>query len=46
MSKTLFYGCHERQQAQITARHCEEGITGIRDCVRCHPTGRGQHGGD
>jgi hypothetical protein len=40
------YGCHEHQQASIVARHREEGITNIQDCVRCHPTGREEEGGD
>jgi hypothetical protein len=30
------YGCHEHQQARIIAKHREEGITNIQNCVRCH----------
>jgi hypothetical protein len=40
------YGCHEHQQAEIVARHRAEGIADVQDCVRCHPTGRGEEGGD
>jgi hypothetical protein len=40
------YGCHEHQQAEIVARHLAEGITDVQDCVRCHPTGREEEGGD
>jgi hypothetical protein len=39
------YGCHEHTEAGTRARHLEEGITDLRDCVKCHPGGRGE-GGD
>ncbi len=36
------YGCHEHNQAQITAKHAEERISGQRleNCMECHPDGR------
>ncbi|MHB0877774.1 MAG: hypothetical protein ACYC5O_17190 [Anaerolineae bacterium] len=38
------YTCHD--QAEMAAKHREEGISDLQDCVRCHPTGRGEEGGD
>jgi len=43
------YGCHEHQPAQILAKHREEGITNIDNCVRCHRNAdadAGEGGGD
>lgn len=40
------YGCHEHNQAKVESEHREEGIGDFRDCVRCHPTGREEEGGD
>ncbi len=30
------YGCHEHSQANIRAKHIEEGITQFENCVKCH----------
>jgi len=40
------YGCHEHQPASIAGEHSEEGIsaTELKDCARCHPTGREEEG--
>ncbi len=35
------YGCHAHTQAGIVAKHLDEGITNVQDCVKCHPDGRG-----
>jgi hypothetical protein len=34
------YTCHD--QAQTVARHQEEGITNISNCIQCHANGRGE----
>jgi hypothetical protein len=34
------YGCHEHTPAGIRSEHVEEGISDIRDCVRCHRNAR------
>ena len=34
------YGCHEHDPGQIAAKHREEGITDLKDCAKCHPTGQ------
>jgi hypothetical protein len=34
------YGCHEHNEAEIAAKHREEGIGDFSDCMRCHPTGQ------
>jgi hypothetical protein len=39
------YGCHAHNEADIRARHLDEGITNVQDCVKCHPNGRGEGGG-
>jgi hypothetical protein len=39
------YGCHEHTEAGTRAQHAEEGITDLRDCVKCHAGGRGEGGG-
>lgn len=36
------YGCHEHQPDQVEREHRELDIAEIADCVRCHPTGRGE----
>ena len=38
------YGCHEHTPARIESEHREEGISDLRDCARCHPTGREEEG--
>ena len=40
------YGCHEHEPADIEREHREEGITDLQDCVRCHPTGQKDEGGE
>lgn len=39
------YGCHAHTPAGIEREHREEGISDLRDCARCHPTGREHEGG-
>jgi hypothetical protein len=39
MSTYTCYGCHEHQPARIEKRH--RGMVNITNCVKCHPTGRG-----
>lgn len=34
------YGCHAHTPAGIQARHDDERINNLNDCVRCHATGR------
>jgi hypothetical protein len=38
------YGCHEHNQANVEAKHREEGISNFQNCVRCHATGREEEG--
>lgn len=38
------YGCHEHQPARIIAKHREEGIANIENCVRCHRSAAGEPG--
>lgn len=38
------YGCHEHQRSRMIAKHREEGITNINNCVRCHRSGHGEEG--
>jgi len=38
------YGCHEHTPARIDAKHREEGIGNLRDCVRCHRSAQGEAG--
>ena len=40
------YNCHEHDPGEIEEEHRDEGITDFQDCVRCHPTGREEEGGD
>ena len=40
------YGCHEHDPNQTAAKHREEGISDFADCMRCHPTGQEEEGGD
>lgn len=30
------YKCHEHNEANLISDHPEEGIRGIRNCVKCH----------
>ncbi|MEW5829005.1 MAG: cytochrome c3 family protein [Chloroflexota bacterium] len=38
------YTCHD--QGETAREHREEGIGNFEDCLRCHPTGREEEGGD
>jgi hypothetical protein len=40
------YNCHEHNQSEINEEHSEEGISNFGDCMRCHPNGRKEEGGD
>ncbi len=40
------YGCHEHTPAGTLAKHAEEVRGDITDCVRCHPTGQQEGGGE
>jgi hypothetical protein len=40
------YGCHEHEPTKIARKHREEGIGDFQDCMRCHPTGRKEEGGE
>lgn len=35
------YGCHEHRQDRIIAKHLDEGIRNIDNCVRCHKSPEG-----
>ena len=41
------YGCHEHKEAPLRAKHAEEGIANITNCVACHRSadGEGREGG-
>lgn len=44
-SRFTCYGCHEHQPADLRARHLEEGIRNIDNCVACHRGGEdSEHG--
>lgn len=38
------YTCHDR--GEIASKHLEENISKFEDCLRCHPTGGKEGGGD
>lgn len=38
------YGCHEHQPAHIIAKHAEEGIRNVENCIRCHRSASGENG--
>lgn len=40
------YGCHEHNPAEIQEEHAEEGIGDIANCIKCHPTGQEEEGGE
>lgn len=40
------YGCHKHNADKIARKHREEGISNFSNCIRCHPTGREEEGGD
>jgi hypothetical protein len=39
------YGCHEHQRDKIRTKHIEEGIRNLENCVTCHRSASGEHGG-
>jgi hypothetical protein len=46
-SQYTCYGCHEHTQANIQAKHREEGVDeGLDNCVRCHRNGSGEGEGE
>jgi hypothetical protein len=40
------YGCHEHERLEVQQKHREEGIQDFQDCMRCHPTGQEEEGGE
>lgn len=40
------YGCHAHTPTGIQATHREEGISNLRDCVRCHRSASEHEGGE
>lgn len=40
------YGCHAHDPARVIQEHREEGISDIKNCVRCHRSAHGEHGKD
>ena len=44
LSRYTCYGCHEHTLANIRAKHAEEGIRNINNCVKCHRSGNGEGG--
>jgi hypothetical protein len=34
--------CHEHSPARLARQHDEEGLTDLRDCVRCHRDGKAE----
>lgn len=45
-SRFTCYGCHAHSEADIRAKHTEEGIRNIDNCVRCHRGGGDREGGE
>jgi hypothetical protein len=41
-SRYTCFGCHAHESQRMIAKHREEGITDIRNCVRCHRSGEGE----
>jgi hypothetical protein len=39
------YGCHEHTESRMIAKHREEGVSNLRDCVRCHRSADEHEGG-
>lgn len=39
------YGCHEHTAANVLAKHEGRSLAALKDCVRCHPGGRGAEEG-
>lgn len=46
LARYTCYGCHEHNRSRVESEHREEGIGNLSSCVRCHPTGREEEGGD
>ena len=40
------YGCHEHNEAEVRAKHLEEGIGNFQNCMECHATGEKHEGGE
>jgi len=40
------YGCHAHTPTGTAAQHREEGISNLRDCVRCHRSAAEHEGGE
>jgi len=40
------YGCHAHTPNRVRAQHQEEGIRDVDNCVRCHRSAAGEHGGE
>ncbi len=34
------YGCHEHNEANVSSKHREEGISNFENCMECHANGR------
>jgi hypothetical protein len=43
--KYTCYGCHRHDAATEQARHANEGITDLTNCIKCHANGRRENGG-
>jgi hypothetical protein len=44
-SRYTCFGCHEHQESQLRSRHQREGIRDFENCVACHRSAEGEHGG-
>jgi len=44
-SRYTCYGCHEHTPSNIWRKHDEEGIVNLENCVKCHRSASGEHGG-
>jgi len=40
--KYTCFGCHEHSQANVRAKHLEEGIQNFANCVQCHSSANGE----
>jgi NAD-dependent SIR2 family protein deacetylase len=40
------YGCHEHSSSEILAKHQEEGIAEIENCVQCHRSSEKRENGE
>ena len=46
LSAYTCYGCHEHVEAEIADKHLGDDIPDFQDCMRCHPTGQKEEGGE